>query len=434
MKKLCFLVLMLATVFTAVVHAADQVLPLRVIYVGHRSAEFEPLLQAHFAKVATVARDHFKPAQAKDYDVVLLDWPQTGGTRGAWLDGSPLGKRDEWTKPTLLLGSAGLNLAVTWKLHGGSGCTCLAPVAYDLRKHEIFNSPLPVDVHSTTNIPTPEPFAHELKTNIIPVLPLVDNIANYHNVINTYRRGWSSHYFEFADLPEVEIFSGGINEQSPRSAAFWRQGNLLHFGFDQSPAEMNATGQAMLINAIVYISRFTQDRPIDISPSIFGPEKTAISRNRAKNYFANYPGEVPNVFTSETLAGFDWRNPTNAQVWFASSRPWLHPNANNLLEIDAEAKSLGVIYDAVDFFPKTIAALRDEKTRPAAEILLARYAPAGNEGISGAAAWENWWQDNAPYVFYSELGNYRWYVDPLAKQHSIPTKDLRGSLRADVHQ
>ena len=118
--------------------AAEAVMLLKVLYVGHRAGEFVPLLQAHFTKVESVVREQFKPGQADDFDVVLLDWPQSHAMHGAWLDGSPLGKRGEWKKPTVLLGSAGLNLAVAWKLHGGSGCTCLAPVAYDLRKHEIF--------------------------------------------------------------------------------------------------------------------------------------------------------------------------------------------------------------------------------------------------------------------------------------------------------
>src|SRR5258705_484575 len=137
MKILRLFLLVLAMVFPVTVLAADSLLPLRVLYIGQRPDEFEPLLKAHFVKDASIARDQFKPAQAQDFDVVLLDWPQSGGMRGAWLDGSPLGKRDEWNKPTVLLGSAGLNLAVCWKLHGGSGCTCLAPVAYAIRQHEI---------------------------------------------------------------------------------------------------------------------------------------------------------------------------------------------------------------------------------------------------------------------------------------------------------
>lgn len=414
--------------------ASEISLPQRVLYIGHRATDFVPFLQKYFTKVEAVPLDKFVPSQAKDFDVVLLDWPQSGTTRGNWLDGAPLGNRENWNKPTVLLGSAGLNLAVAWKLKGGSGCTCLAPVAYNLRDHPIFRSPLPVDINATTNIETPETFAPELKTATIAVMPLVDGIRQYHSVINDNARGWSTHYYEFADMPEVEVFSGGINEQTPRSAAFWRQGNLLHFGFEQSPAQMNNTGCAMLVNAIVYISHFTEDRPIDITPSVFGPEKIAVSRNRATNYFSRFPMEVTNIFSTATLAAFNWHDTSVAQAWVASARPWLHPNSENLLEIDAEAKSLGTPFDAPDFLPKTIAALHDEKTKAVAGTLLARYVfqPLGES--AGANEWEKWWQENSPYVFYSELGNYHWYVDPLAKQRGIPTKDLRGSLRADVHQ
>jgi hypothetical protein len=430
MKALAAIVSMV--IFAANLFASDLLLPQRVLYVGQRAADYTPFLEKYFAKVAAVPREAFKPSQADNYDVVLLDWPQASYPRNAWSDGAPLGNREDWHKPTVLLGSAGLNLAVAWKLKGGSGCTCLAPVAYNLRDHAIFKSPIPIDLTATTNIPTPETFAAEIKTATIPVMPLVDGIRQYHSVINDYQRGWSTHYYEFADMPEVEVFCGGINEQTPRSAAFWRQGNLLHFGFEQTPAQLNQTGRAMLVNAIVYISHFSEDRPIDITPSVFGAEKIAVSRNRAKRYFTNWPTAVASVFSAATLATFNWHDPAAAQIWFESARPWLHPDAANLLEIDGEAKSLGVPFDAPEFLPKTIAALRDEQTRATAETLLARYVfqPPGNP--ASADAWDKWWRDNSPYVFYSELGCYRWYIDPLAKQRGIPTKDLRGPARADL--
>ena len=46
-------------------------------------------------------------------------------------------------------------------------------------------------------------------------------------------------------------------------------------------------------------------------------------------------------------------------------------------------------------------------------------------------AWSGWYLAHEPYLFYSEWGGYRWYVDPLAKRRGVPTKDLRGSKRAD---
>ena len=58
--------------------------------------------------------------------------------------------------------------------------------------------------------------------------------------------------------------------------------------------------------------------------------------------------------------------------------------------------------------------------------LLDRYAPAGPVDRDSAAAWKSWWLANKPYLFFSDSGGYRWYIDPLAKKRQIPTLDLRG--------
>ena len=122
MKPRGLAVKLLAVTFATNLLAAEPALPQRVLYIGHRIADFEPLLKRHFAQTQTIPREAFKPPQAKDYDVVLLDWPQSEEARKDRLGkSSPLGRREEWSKPTVLIGSAGLNLAVVWKLKGGSG-------------------------------------------------------------------------------------------------------------------------------------------------------------------------------------------------------------------------------------------------------------------------------------------------------------------------
>ena len=55
---------------------------------------------------------------------------------------SPLGPRDNWSTPTVLLGSAGLLIAGPWQTNGSYGCTCLYPFAYNPRDHEVFNTPI----------------------------------------------------------------------------------------------------------------------------------------------------------------------------------------------------------------------------------------------------------------------------------------------------
>ena len=96
-----------------------------VLYVGTggsaRAQHFSSFLRTNVAKLETASRDEFKPAAASAFDVVVLDWPQQGERFKDAGFTSPLGKREQWSKPTVLLGSSGLNMAVVWKVRGGSG-------------------------------------------------------------------------------------------------------------------------------------------------------------------------------------------------------------------------------------------------------------------------------------------------------------------------
>lgn len=105
------------------VSAAEPLLPLHVLYVGSasspRARHFEAFLKRHFATVATADRHGFNPARARDADVVLFDWSQSERREGA--EAFPLGRLDEWTRPTVLLNSAGLLTAEHWHVIGGAG-------------------------------------------------------------------------------------------------------------------------------------------------------------------------------------------------------------------------------------------------------------------------------------------------------------------------
>jgi hypothetical protein len=101
---------------------AAEPLPLRVLYVGNnreRGADYEAYLKKHFVKVTVAPRKGFDPAAARDADVVLLDWSQSEDSVDK--ASSPLGKLEGWSRPTVLLGSAGLFMAGQWQLIGGAG-------------------------------------------------------------------------------------------------------------------------------------------------------------------------------------------------------------------------------------------------------------------------------------------------------------------------
>ena len=126
MKPFASAAIALALVCGSHSSAAVDLAKLSVLYVGEptnsaRAKQFTEFLQEHVGRVDAANRRGFQPSRAGDFDVVLLDWPQSGATQQEWKQPAPLGKRSEWTKPTVLLGSAGLNLAVVWKVRGGSG-------------------------------------------------------------------------------------------------------------------------------------------------------------------------------------------------------------------------------------------------------------------------------------------------------------------------
>jgi hypothetical protein len=409
--------------------SADELRDLKVLYVGsERASAYVGFLSGKVAQIEAKSREAFEVRDADAFDVILLDWPQGEATRDMRKLRSPLGGRDGWEKPTVLLGNAGLNLAVTWKLKGGSGCTCMDPLAYDLREHRIFRTPFKIDRGKMISIPTPDAFKGELKEPEIRVLPLVADQSR------RWSAGWCTHARDFEVYPDVEFLSGGVNHQTPTSAGLWRQGNLLHFGFEQSPAEMSDLGQLLLLNAIAYISHFTEDRPIAITPSVFA-RPVARGRSVLARWLRNPEYSIDSC--KSLLAPATWktlsRRPdreTMAQ-WADEIARFLHPNHDQLLEIDDDLVATGVRFDQPEFFDKVLVGLRSEDrvVHGRAQRLLERYVPIG-PSAGDADAWASWWKENQRFAFASDAGDYRWYIDPLAKKRGEPSRELRGPKRA----
>lgn len=103
--------------------AAGPLLPLKVVYLGSenspRASEFVDFLQTRFEQVAKRNREGLDLESVSTFDVVVLDWSQheTPLEKAK----SPLGPRTNWSKPTVLLGSAGLMMSVPWETIGGAG-------------------------------------------------------------------------------------------------------------------------------------------------------------------------------------------------------------------------------------------------------------------------------------------------------------------------
>ena len=91
----------------------------------------------------------------------------------------------------------------------------------------------------------------------------------------------------------------------------------------------------------------------------------------------------------------------------------------------------GVSFDQPQFFDKIFADLRSEDPalKGRARRLLERDVPNGPNG-GDSDAWTSWWEENQRFAFASDSGDYRWYIDPLAKKRGVRVTEMRGPKRA----
>ncbi len=296
-----------------------------------------------------------------------------------------------------------------------------------MRKHPVFAGPLRIDSSKLVRKPTPDAWKKDFSEKEVSVLSLVKDPDKQ------YQPGWISYRNMLLDSPETEIICGGLSQRDQDGAALWRQGHLLHFAFDISPGEMNDTGQALLLNSIAYIARFKEDRPIARTPSGWAEKDDAPkSRRWIKGLFdTRRPSDRDLDFylSPATKAAVAQMDRLSYSKWYNENSTFLTCEKDGRLAVDSAAKELDIAFDKADFFPKAIEKLGQPATATKARGLLKRYAPQGP--VEGSAEdWSRWWETNRTYLFYSEPGGYRWYIDPLAKSRGIPSEKLRGPARA----
>jgi hypothetical protein len=102
--------------------AVDRI-PLNVLYLARNGDEdrthaFEQLFSQRFQSCTVEQRESFRTENLDGVDVVILDWSQSERSGNPV---SPVGPLEEWSTPTVFLGSAGLLMADAWHLIGDAG-------------------------------------------------------------------------------------------------------------------------------------------------------------------------------------------------------------------------------------------------------------------------------------------------------------------------
>jgi hypothetical protein len=308
---------------------------------------------------------------------------------------------------------------------------CLQPFAYGLREHQVFQQPNRIPTDETILVQKPRAWKQYIRSDGIEVLPLVDDLET------RWATGWSAESTGFDELPEVEVMCGAMNTKRPTAGAVWRQGNLLHFNFAQDPSQLNEVGRNLLENSIRYISRFTQDRPIAVTRSVrTGAKPIPVRGWLAKSFMPQLdPERVPSYF-NEKECSFLEENGTDAfRQRFDVMRGHYFPDEKGKLGIDADLLLWEVENDHPAMIARCIEGLAGgDGEAKRGRRLLDRYVPCGPGESASAEEWLEWFKEHRTFIFFTDIGGYRWYVDPLAKARGVPTEELRGPARADAHR
>jgi hypothetical protein len=297
-----------------------------------------------------------------------------------------------------------------------------------LRDHPSFWTPVALDRTRMIDRPWPSDWPDPHDRDVIRVLPLS------RNEYKGNQPGWCTYTRDMHEAPEIEVLCGGINAKTATAGAVWRQGNLLHYGFDLSPDEMNEAGRAILVDAMIYVSRFTEDRPIMETPSPFAGHDF-ITRVRIESYMRRtepyWWDYLQAYFDPKTLTDAGVKDKASFIRWYPTVRDHLRPDSIGRMRIDEDARAARIRPGRPELFDSAIAALgRPGEEASRARRLLERYVPDGPGRDATPHAWADWWRANSDYVFFGEVGGYQWYIDPLARSRGVPTARLRGPSRA----
>jgi len=257
----------------------------------------------------------------------------------------------------------------------------------------------------------------------IDVLPLGNDRAGQ-------MAGWCTVAVEL-DGPEIEVLCGGVNSKQPTHAAIWRQGNLLHFGFQPSPDGLDDNGRKLLLNSVAYIARFVTDRPLVRGRSMFDPAGPGPSRYWLEQFLARPEIAVDDLagwFAEPWQARIAALDGKAAREFVQARRPAMIADGRKFT-FDEDALALGVDLRAPDAPGKLVAQLDGERG-PRLRVLLQRMLPEWPQPEPIADNLLSWLQTHDKALAHDPL-SLCLRIDPVALWRHVPSATLRGPDRAD---
>jgi len=275
------------------------------------------------------------------------------------------------------------------------------------------------------------------------------------NALNLRRRiGLVSRPGGYDDSPEAEFISGGACAKSPDAVAIGRHGNYFHWGFAASPDELTEEAKPVLANAIVYISKFAGQTPIARK---YNDRLATRSYITDRKYFISNEAYQQNVKSLESFNKHISEEKIKAEAKQArgealnqsenmalSSRPQQIPTYESFLQnqvrglydrfgsdisayhkyfdenwdyfyclnfnldIDEDAKSLGIPNNDKRILEEAIKMLESGKDVERGKRILSRYTLVD---FDTPAEWRSWYNKYKDLFFFTESGGWVFLIN-----------------------
>jgi len=219
--------------------------------------------------------------------------------------------------------------------------------------------------------------------------------------------------YGFEDSPDCERISSGQNSKGPYAVAIGRQANMMQWGFYCAPDRMTESAQRAFLNAIVYMKQFDGRRPL--------VKKAA----RSRDWYVQYVQMVRDLDTKYKRAGDRFKNYIKQRfpadviaehgLDAGALESWRLANIEYMISerrefrVDEDLQTLKLSNRKPEFLDWIVERLTKDKSDALAKELAARYL---GEYAERAVPFI---RTNRKWLFFSDTGGFRWFVDENAK-------------------
>ncbi|TET33990.1 MAG: hypothetical protein E3J72_15470 [Planctomycetota bacterium] len=221
-----------------------------------------------------------------------------------------------------------------------------------------------------------------------------------------------------------EIVAKGDSAKGPNRGSITRHGNYTLWGFAGDSSKMTDTGCSLFVNAAFYAAKFLDTPVLEL--------RLNQTRDGLYTYLKLAKGNIGFLNTMKQYLPASMSGATLSEVeqWLNENRPYLRINKadGRRFEVDEVAKALGIPNHKRALLETLMQNLPDS----ASQQTLVRYTGNSSFGAD-AAAWQNWYDENKNYLFFSDCEGSVFKIDEGAKAQGIPSETLRGWSSEEIN-